>query len=57
LPKSTNKSKDACPECSGELKPLAHGYECLKCGLLMMADGGVVYNPNDPKWHKVTAEK
>ena len=26
------------------------GYECLKCGLLAMTNGEVVYDPKAPKW-------
>jgi hypothetical protein len=50
--------KMECRNCKVRLTELEGkvGYECLKCGLLAMTDGYVVYDPKEPKWKTVSAE-
>ena len=40
----------SCKNCQTEMQPLCTGYECTQCGLIQHQDGGVIYDPKDPRW-------
>ncbi len=39
-----------CKNCKVEMQPLCTGYECTQCGLIQHQDGGVIYDPKNPRW-------
>jgi ribosomal protein L37AE/L43A len=58
MPRSKDKKQPICHNCKTKLTaaPEHKFYECLKCGLLMLDDGYVIYDPKDPKWRRLMGQ-